>query len=81
MDSLIPTFLFSGAYFPVDQLPSWVQPITRVIPMWHGVELSRWVILGMEPGVSPWISVAYLIAVLVAGWVATVLLYRWRLWQ
>ncbi len=78
---VIPMFLFSGAFFPVDQLPGWVQPVTRVIPMWHGVELSRWLILGLEPGVAPWVSFAYLTAVLIAGWGATMYLYRWRLWQ
>jgi lipooligosaccharide transport system permease protein len=38
---LIPLFLFSGAFFPVSQLPDWARPIVAVSPLWHGVELCR----------------------------------------
>ncbi|MCU1426686.1 MAG: type transporter, partial [Actinomycetia bacterium] len=38
---IIPLFLFSGTFFPVKQLPGWVQPLTALSPLWHGVELCR----------------------------------------
>jgi lipooligosaccharide transport system permease protein len=37
----MPMFLFSGTFFPVDQLPGWLQPIAWLTPLWHAVELCR----------------------------------------
>ena len=39
-------FLFSGAFFPVEQLPGWLQPVAAVTPLYHGVELCRGAVLG-----------------------------------
>jgi lipooligosaccharide transport system permease protein len=38
---LIPLFLFSGTFFPVEQLPDWLEPVAWTTPLWHGVELCR----------------------------------------
>lgn len=38
---VMPLFLFSGTFFPLDQLPGWLQPLAWVTPLWHGVELAR----------------------------------------
>jgi lipooligosaccharide transport system permease protein len=38
---IIPMFLFSGTFFPVSQLPGWVQPLAELSPLYHGVELCR----------------------------------------
>lgn len=38
---VIPMFLFSGTFFPVDQLPGAVQPLVWVSPLWHAVEAAR----------------------------------------
>ena len=43
---LIPMFLFSGAFFPVSQLPDVVEWLAYLTPLWHGVELSRGLALG-----------------------------------
>ena len=32
-----PLFLFSGTFFPIDQLPDWMEPIAYVTPLWHSV--------------------------------------------
>lgn len=39
--AVMPMFLFSGTFFPVDQLPDWLEPLARVTPLWHAVELCR----------------------------------------
>ena len=62
---VIPMFLFSGAFFPVTQLPGVLQAVAFVTPMFHGVELARAIVVGTEPAVAWWISVAYL-----AAWIA-----------
>lgn len=38
---LFPLYLFSGAFFPVDEMPRAVAALARVTPTWHGVELGR----------------------------------------
>lgn len=38
---LTPLFLFSGIFFPLEQLPEIVQVIAWFTPLYHGVELSR----------------------------------------
>lgn len=65
---LLPMFLFSGAFFPISQLPSAVTWLAYVTPIWHGVELSRMLTLG---AVDWWPAVghlAYILCWLVAGW-------------
>ena len=44
--AIIPMFLFGGAFYPIEQLPDWLEPVAWVTPLWHGVELSRGSILG-----------------------------------
>jgi lipooligosaccharide transport system permease protein len=38
---VFPLFLFSGTFFPVSQLPGWLQPLAVLSPLWHAVELCR----------------------------------------
>ncbi len=76
---VIPMFLFSGAFFPITQLPGWLQPVAYVTPLWHGVELCRAVMLGWPTTVSPWISVAYLITLTGAGMILALKPFREQL--
>ncbi|MFC7641391.1 ABC transporter permease [Streptosporangium lutulentum] len=46
---MIPSTLFAGVFFPVDQLPQLVRPLAYLSPLWHGVELSRAATLGTSP--------------------------------
>jgi lipooligosaccharide transport system permease protein len=59
---VIPMFLFSGAFFPITQLPGWLQPVAVVTPMFHGVELARAIVIGQSPAIAWWVSVLYLTA-------------------
>jgi lipooligosaccharide transport system permease protein len=43
---MIPLFLFSGTFFPVEQLPGWLQPVAWLTPVFHGVALARGLALG-----------------------------------
>lgn len=38
---LVPLFLFGGAFYPLSQLPTVVQWIAQVFPLWHGVVVAR----------------------------------------
>jgi lipooligosaccharide transport system permease protein len=64
---IVPMFLFSGTFFPITQLPGWMQPIAYAIPLWHGVELTRATALGIPTTFSPVVHVAYLLVWIVGG--------------
>jgi lipooligosaccharide transport system permease protein len=66
---LLPMTLFSGAYFPVSQLPGWMLPAVWLTPAWHGIELARGTAFGTLGFLPALGHTAYLVA-LVAGGVA-----------
>jgi lipooligosaccharide transport system permease protein len=43
---LTPLFLFSGTFFPIEQLPSFLQTLAWFTPLYHGVALTRALALG-----------------------------------
>jgi lipooligosaccharide transport system permease protein len=44
--ALMPLFLFSTTFFPLDRYPRWLEIVVQCTPLYQGVELSRAVILG-----------------------------------
>lgn len=38
---ITPLFLFSGTFFPIEQLPEMVRPVAWLTPLYHGVALTR----------------------------------------
>ncbi|MEX2458918.1 MAG: ABC transporter permease [Actinomycetota bacterium] len=64
---LVPLFLFSGTFFPIEQLPDAVQPLAVITPLWHGAELVRSTVLGWSPAWPWWAHVAVLLGFLVVG--------------
>ena len=64
---IVPLFLFSGTFFPIEQLPAVVQPFSRAVPLWHGVQLIRPVILDQPTAWSPWAHVGVLIGFIALG--------------
>jgi lipooligosaccharide transport system permease protein len=42
---IVPMFLFAGAFYPITELPGWLQPVAQVTPLYHGVELCRGAVL------------------------------------
>ena len=68
---ITPLFLFSGTFFPIEQLPGWVQPLAWATPLWHGVGLCRDLSTG-ELGPVDAVHVAYLVTFTVVGAVLAV---------
>ena len=64
-----PVMLFSGVFFPVDQLPALLQPMAWALPLWHGVELVRAVSGGLALTAVDLGHVAVLAAYVGVGWV------------
>ena len=44
--AIIPMFLFSGTFFPISQLPTWLEVVAYCTPLYHGVALCRDLTLG-----------------------------------
>jgi len=65
---MTPLFLFSGTFFPWQQLPGWMHPVAFATPLWHGVELSRELTLGTLDAGSALIHLAYLLAALAVAY-------------
>jgi lipooligosaccharide transport system permease protein len=64
---LIPLFLFSGTFFPVSQLPGWLQPVAYATPLYHGVTLCRALVLGQLHWWPEVGNVIYLFTLAVVG--------------
>lgn len=76
---LMPMTLFTGAFFPVSQLPDWLLPLVWLTPAWHGIELSRnatFGTLGFLPALG---HLAYLTALIAVGIALGVRFFKRRL--
>jgi lipooligosaccharide transport system permease protein len=66
---LTPLFLVAGTFFPLDQLPEWVQILGELNPLHHCVELVRHAVFGWEG----WADVVSVFVLLTFG------LVMWRI--
>jgi lipooligosaccharide transport system permease protein len=69
---VVPMFLFSGAFFPITELPRVLEWLARLTPLWHGVDLTRMLLLDQ---VQTWPALGhlvYLIVFSIVGWVLAV---------
>lgn len=67
---IMPLFLFSGTFYPLSQLPSFLQWVGWISPQWHGAQLGRVLSYGAEePGWMIALHVLILVAMAAVGWV------------
>ena len=78
---IVPMFLFSGTFFPVQQLPLAFELIAYVTPIWHGVELCRGLTLGTLELLPALGHVAYLLVWTVGGFALARRTYKRRLFR
>ncbi len=74
---IVPMFLFSAVFFPLDRLPALLRPVAYATPLWHGVDLCRGLTLGtgLTAGRAA-LHVAYLAVLTAAGYAAARVSYR-----
>jgi lipooligosaccharide transport system permease protein len=75
-----PMFLFSGTFYPLEQMPIFLQWIGWISPLWHSTNLSRAVSFGLD--VPPWllvVHVLFLATTLVAALIIAKRQFRVRL--
>lgn len=74
--AVTPMMLMSGVFFPVEQLPLWLQAVAQVLPLTHAVMLVRPLMAGEVPA-SAALHVLVLVGyTVVSCWVALVLARR-----
>lgn len=76
--ALTPMMLLSGVFYPVANMPAWLQGIANALPLWHAVALGRPLLLGRLPEEPLW-HVLVLLAYGVAGFLLALALFRRRL--
>ena len=77
--AIVPMFLFGGAFYPVDQLPSALAVVARMTPIWHGIELCRGLVLGGLDVATGFVHLLVLLGFVVAGSVVATITFDRRL--
>jgi lipooligosaccharide transport system permease protein len=76
--ALTPMMLLSGVFYPLANMPGWLQAVANVLPLTHAVAVGRPLLLGRWP--EGWIfHVAVLAAYGVAGFIVALRMFRRRL--
>jgi lipooligosaccharide transport system permease protein len=76
---ITPLFLFGGAFYPISQLPDWLQWVAKATPLWHGVELTRGAVNERLELGSTLVHVGYLLLFVLVGWLSAQRTFRQRL--
>lgn len=76
--AITPMVLLCGVFFPVSQLPFWLQNISGYLPLTHAIELSRPLLQGQIPARAA-LNMAVLAGYAAAGFYAALVLTRRRL--
>ena len=71
-----PMLLLSELFFPIALLPTWLQPIAKVLPLTPIITLLRDIVFGVE--LQDLWRLGILTAWLVAAIITTVVFFRWE---
>jgi lipooligosaccharide transport system permease protein len=74
---MTPMTMISGVFFPADQLPRPIQIVAEVLPLYHGVELVRPLMVGRLPD-DALLHVAVLLGYAAAGYAMAITFARRR---
>jgi len=75
---LTPMMFLSGVYYPITQLPEWLQAISQFLPLSAAVHVVRPLILGQWPS-TPITDITIILFYIVAGFYLATVLTRRRL--
>ena len=77
---IMPLFLFSGTFYPLTNMPVYLQWIGWISPLWHSTQLGRWLTYGSEVSTSMLIlHFLFLNSILVVGLVSSRRIFTKRL--
>jgi ABC-2 type transport system permease protein len=73
-----PMLFFSGIFFPLDQAPTWLQELSKVLPLTYLANGLRQVMVYGAPFVGLWADVLALTVTVVVGFVLATRFFRWE---
>ena len=76
--ALTPMMLLCGVFYPLSNMPGWLQTFANALPLTHAIELGRPLLLGRMPE-QPLLNVAVLAGYGVAGFLIALAMFRRRL--
>jgi lipooligosaccharide transport system permease protein len=76
---IVPMFLFSGTFFPIEELPRVLELVAYITPLWHGVDMARELSLGTAGVGATLLHAGYLAAWALAGMALAAVAFRSRL--
>jgi lipooligosaccharide transport system permease protein len=76
--AITPMMLVCGVFYPLSNMPGWLQAVAAALPLTHGIALGRPLLLGRWPD-APMLHVAVLLGYGVAGFAIALRLFRRRL--
>jgi len=75
---LTPMMLISGVFYPLQNMPGWLQAVANVLPLTHAIDLGRPLLLGRMPE-HALLHIAVLAAYGIAGYMLAMRLFQRRL--
>jgi lipooligosaccharide transport system permease protein len=76
--AITPMMLVCGVFYPLSNMPGWLQVVAQALPLTHGIALGRPLLLGRWPE-APLVHVAVLLGYGVVGFAIALALFRRRL--
>lgn len=76
--ALTPMMLLCGVFYPIANMPPWVQAVAQALPLYHAVAVGRPLLLGGMPE-QTLLHLAVLAAYAIAGYALALVLFRKRL--
>ena len=71
MLALMPMFMFSGTFYPVDVYPAPIAAAVKCLPLWHGIEMLR----DLNAGAVSWLTAGhalyFVVLAMLGVWVAS----------
>lgn len=67
---MLPMFLFSGTFYPLDVYPGWLQTVIQALPLWQAIAMERAIMLGQFDSSLLW-HVLYFVVMIGVGLVFT----------
>jgi ABC-2 type transport system permease protein len=72
-----PMLFLSGVFFPIDSAPSWLQPITKILPLSYLVDALREPMTRGNGLEAIWLDLLVLVATFVVGMAVAIRFFRW----
>ena len=73
-----PMLFLSGTFFPVDSLPTWLQGITRVLPLRYLIDALREPMMRDKGFGAIWVDLLVLLAVFAVAMAVAVRFFKWE---